>query len=88
MSKWGEYSRKILSANSEHFRRFSSLKTVLRDGDVMGFLEHSWTKRFGPFGQLLAICFPLFNKVQKKIIDLVKILSHIVLRPIFSQPQP
>ena len=23
--------------------------------DVMGSLDHSWTKRFGPFGQLLAI---------------------------------
>ena len=34
--------------------------------DVMGILEHSWTTRFGPFGVLLDICFPLFNKVQKK----------------------
>ena len=64
--KWGEYSRKTFSENSEHFTRFSSLKIVLRDDDVMGFLEHSWTKRFGPFGQLLAICFPLFNKVKKE----------------------
>ena len=88
MSEWGENSRKTFSTNSEHFRRFSSLKKVLRDDDVMGFLEHSRTKRFGPFGQLLAICFPLFNKVQKKRTDLANILSHIVLRRIFSQPQP
>ena len=85
----GRIQQKNFNANSKHFRRFSSLKIVLRDDDVMGFLEHSWTKRFGPFGQLLAICFPLFNKVQKKRtwlgtqIHVATILSYIVLRPIF-----
>ena len=32
--------------------------------DVMGSLDHSWTKRFGPFGQLPAISTTFLSEIH------------------------